>query len=159
MITLTLITVGTLKESYLREAVAEYEKRISAFARLHTVVLKEERVADEQSPASVAAALAAEAERIRAAIPEGAYKVAMCIEGKQMDSPTLARTLEQGFGRGGKLAVIIGSSHGLDPSVKSLCDLRLSMSPLTFPHQLARVMTLEALYRSFTILAGKPYHK
>ncbi len=159
MIELTLITVGTLKEGYLREAVAEYEKRLSGLCRLQAVSLKEEKIPDEENPAAVASALEKEGERILSAIPEGAYTVAMCVEGKTMDSPTLARTLAEGAGKSGRLCFIIGSSHGLSPAVKKKADLRLSVSPLTFPHQLMRVMLAEILYRSFSIMAGKKYHK
>ena len=155
----TLISVGTLKESYLVEAAAEYKKRLGAFARVEEVALREERIPDEDDPGAVRSALEAEGARILAAIPEGAYTVALCVEGKAMDSPALARALEAGAARGGKLCLIIGSSHGLAPAVKSRADLRLSVSALTFPHQLMRVLILEILYRSFSILAGKRYHK
>ena len=159
MIQVTVITVGTLKESYLREALAEYKKRLAAFARIEEVELREERIADEENASAVRAALAAEGERILAKIPDGAYTVALCIEGKSPDSRALAEMLGAAADRTGKLSFIIGSSHGLSPAVKERADLRLSMSPLTFPHQLARVMLAEVLYRSFSILAGKRYHK
>ena len=155
----TLITVGTLKESYLVEATAEYKKRLSTLARFEEISLKEERITDEDDATAVAAALAAEGERILSRIPEGAYTVALCVEGKMLDSPALAATIGQAVDRTGTLCFIIGSSHGLSPAVKAKADLRLSMSPLTFPHQLARVLVLETLYRSFSILAGKKYHK
>ena len=159
MIQLTILTVGTLKESYLRDAIAEYQKRLSAFARCEEIVLREERIADEEDATAVRAALAAEGEHILARIPEGAYTVARCVEGRMMDSPTLAAALGSAADRTGKLCFVIGSSHGLSPAVKARADLRLSISPLTFPHQLARVMLHEILYRSFSILHGKKYHK
>jgi 23S rRNA (pseudouridine1915-N3)-methyltransferase len=140
MIELTLVTVGSLKEGYLREAVAEYEKRLSGLCRLQGISLKEEKISDEENPSAIAAALEREGERILSSIPEGAYTVAMCVEGKAMDSPSLARTLSEGAGRSGKLCFIIGSSHGLSPTVKKKADLRLSVSPLTFPHQLFQVL-------------------
>lgn len=159
MVQLTVITVGTLKERYLTEAVAEYKKRLSAFARVEEITLKEERISDEESPAAVAAALSAEGARILSAVPEGAYTVALCVEGKTMDSPALAETLGAAADRTGKLCLVIGSSHGLSPEVKKRADLRLSVSALTFPHQLMRPLLMEILYRSFTILHGKKYHK
>lgn len=156
---ITLITVGTLKEDYLRRAVQEYQKRISAYAQLEIVELKEERIPDEDDPSRVSAALQAEGKRILDAIPRGAYKVALCVEGKQLSSEELAHLVGNAADASGKLALIIGSSHGLDPAVKGACDVRLSVSRLTFPHQLMRVILTEALYRSLTILAGKRYHK
>ncbi|MFA5561568.1 MAG: 23S rRNA (pseudouridine(1915)-N(3))-methyltransferase RlmH [Eubacteriales bacterium] len=159
MIQVTLLTVGRLKEGYLRDACAEYEKRLSAFCRLSRSELPEAKVPDEGQPGQVEAALAAEGARILAAMPPDAYKVALCVEGQSYDSPALAGQLEQALARRGKLCLVIGSSHGLHRTVKEACDLCLSLSPLTFPHQLTRVLALEVLYRSFTITAGKRYHK
>ncbi len=159
MTQLTVISVGTLKESYLAAAASEYEKRLSAFCRIENINLREERIKNEDNPAEVRAALAAEGEKILSAIPHGAYTVALCVEGKELDSPAYARLIGDAVDRGGKLALIIGSSHGLDPRVKAASDFRLSFSRLTFPHQLMRVILLEATYRGFTILHGKSYHK
>ena len=155
---ITLITVGSLKEDYLRRAMEEYVRRIGAYATWEEINLKEEKLKDE-SPASVDTALKAEGERIVAAIPKDALAIALCVEGKQMPSEALAKTLSDGAAVRGKLCLIIGSSHGLAPAVKQRADLRLSVSALTFPHQLMRVMLSEILYRSCTILAGKRYHK
>ncbi len=159
MANVTLITVGTLKENYLKEAVAEYIKRISQYAKLDIIELKEERVADEDDKTAVSRALDAEGEKILSIIPKGAYKAALCVEGTQYDSPALASVISSGLDRFGKIVFIIGSSHGLSDSVKRECDVRLSISKLTFPHQLMRPVLLEAVYRSFTIIAGKKYHK
>ena len=159
MAQVTLITVGTLKESYLVEATTEYKKRLSTLARFEEISLKEERINDEDDATAVASALSAEGERILSRIPEGAYVIALCVEGKMMDSPALAAAIGNAVDRSGKLCLVIGSSHGLSPAVKARADLRLSLSPLTFPHQLARVLVMETLYRSFAILAGKKYHK
>ena len=155
----TLITVGNLKEDYLRQAVAEYEKRLSSYCRIETVVLKEERIADENDATAVRAALRAEGERILARVPQGAYTVALCIEGEMPDSVGLSRLVSRAVDGSGKLCFIIGSSHGLDDAVKRAAQKRLSFSALTFPHQLMRVILLEAVYRSFRILAGGNYHK
>ena len=154
----TLITIGTLKEKYLTEALDEYKKRIGAFAKWEEINLKEERLSDE-SEASVAAALEAEGDKILARIPKDAFTVALCIEGKMLSSEELARAVGEAQARTGKLCFIIGSSYGLSSRVKARADLKLSFSRLTFPHQLVRVVLAEAIYRSFTILAGKRYHK
>ena len=120
-------------------------------------VVPDGEVYDDKS--EISAALRSEGDRILRNLPKDAYKVALCVEGKSFDSVALAKQLEDGTGTSGKLALVIGSSHGLDESVKAACDLRLSVSKLTFPHQLMRVLLMEILYRSFTIMKGKRYHK
>ena len=159
MLGLTIITVGTLKESYLRDAAAEYEKRLGAFCRLSSVNLKEEKLPDSPSESQIETALRKEGERILAQMPKKSYKIAMCVEGKQLSSEELADKLGQIDSTHGEVCLVIGSSHGLDPSVKNACDMRLSVSKLTFPHQLMRVILLEAVYRGFNILKGTHYHK
>ncbi len=159
MVQITLITVGTLKEKYLSEAFVEYKKRLSQYARVDEVNIKEETIKNEDDSSEIARALAAEGDRIIAAIPKDSAKVAMCIEGKQYDSLELAREIGRLCDEKGRITLIIGSSHGLSDRVKSECSLRLSVSKLTFPHQLMRVILMETVYRSFTILAGKRYHK
>ena len=121
--------------------------------------LKEEKIHNEDDQSEIKRALDAEGERILSAIPKGAATIALCVEGKQYDSPELAALIGNMIDEGGKIALIIGSSHGLSQTVKNACRVRLSFSKLTFPHQLMRVVLFEALYRSFTILAGKKYHK
>ncbi len=157
--TLTIICVGSLKERYLAEAVAEYKKRLSQYAKVEEVELREEKISNEDNPEEVRRALDAEADKILAKIPEGAAKIALCVEGKEYDSPALAKIVGDAEDRCGKIAFIIGSSHGLSDRVKTAADVRLSFSRLTFPHQLIRVNLYEAIYRSFTILRGKKYHK
>lgn len=159
MIQLTILSVGGLKESYLREAAAEYEKRLSAFCRLTQVQLKEQKLPDDPSEKEIASALSAEGKEILAALPQRAHKIALCVEGKQFSSPAFAERLGEVFAKGGEVALVIGSSHGLSDDVKAACDLRLSVSEMTFPHQLMRVLLLEILYRSFQILRGGKYHK
>ena len=159
MIAISLVTVGTLKEGYLREAIDEYKKRLSQYARVDEINIKEERIADEDNPALVKAALDAEGDKIIAAIPKDCRKVALCVEGKELSSEELAGAVARLSDECGRIAFIIGSSHGLAPKVKSAADLRLSFSRMTFPHQLMRVILVEALYRSMTIIAGKKYHK
>lgn len=155
----TIITVGTLKEEYLRAALAEYRKRLHTYTDLTEVSLREEPVRNEDDPTAVRRALQTEGEHILAAIPQGSRVIALCVEGTALDSQKLAEKIGEIRDATGKLTLIIGSSHGLSPAVKARADLRLSLSALTFPHQLMRVILAEALYRSFTILAGKKYHK
>ena len=152
------ITVGTLKEKYWTDAFAEYAKRISAYAKVEEINLKEERLSDE-SPSSVCRALSAEGERILERIPKDAFTVTLCVEGKMLSSEELAKVFEGAKSGSGKICFIIGSSYGLSDKVKERADLKLSFSRLTFPHQLIRVSLAEAVYRSFTIINGKKYHK
>ena len=159
MASITVISVGTLKEEYLRDAVSEYKKRLSQYARVEEVNIKEERIANEDDKSQIQTALDCEGEKILASIPKGAAKIALCVEGKEYDSPSLATLIGSLSDECGKIALIIGSSHGLSEKVKRECRIRLSVSKMTFPHQLMRVILYEALYRSFTILAGKRYHK
>ncbi len=159
MIQVTVITVGNLKESYWRDAVSEYEKRLSAFCRPTLVQLKETKVPDDPSDGEIRAALADEGKRILAAMPPRSYRIALCVEGKQFSSEELAEKLDGALAEQGHLCLVIGSSHGLALEVKEACQFRLSVSKLTFPHQMMRVLLLEVLYRSFSILRGTKYHK
>ncbi len=159
MTQLTLITLGTLKESFWVGGVEEYKKRLSTYCKVDEINLKEERIQNEDSQSEITAALNLEGEKILAKIPDGAWVVALCVEGKQVDSVRLAEMIGDAVDRGDKICMIIGSSHGLSDKVKKRADFRLSISQLTFPHQLVRVTLYEMLYRSFTIRAGKKYHK
>lgn len=159
MFKIKLIAIGNLKESYWRDALAEYKKRLSAFAEVTVTELKEERVPESPSPAEIEAALEREATAVLAAIPSRAFVAALCIEGKQLSSEELATTLSRVMQERGELALIIGSSHGLSPRVKAAADLKLSISRLTFPHQMMRPILLETVYRSLSILHGSKYHK
>jgi 23S rRNA (pseudouridine1915-N3)-methyltransferase len=159
MAQISIISVGTLKENYLKDAVAEYKKRLSQYAKVDEVELKEERINNEDNRAEIESALSKEADKILSAIPKDALKIALCVEGKQYTSEELSRLIGEGCDTGGKIAFVIGSSYGLSERVKRECDVRLSFSKLTFPHQLMKVVLFEAVYRSFTILHGKRYHK
>ena len=154
-----MIVLGTLKEAYLRDAAAEYEKRLGGFCRFELVQLKEERLSDDPSEGEIRRALEREAGAILSQIPPRAYCVAMCVEGKQLSSEELAEKIAQIEQMAGEVCFIIGSSYGLAPEVKARADLRLSVSKLTFPHQLMRVLLLEAVYRAFNIRKGTRYHK
>ena len=152
--------MGKLKEKFYRDAVEEYSKRLQRFCKLEITELPEERLPEDPSPAQIAAALEKEAATVRAKLPNSAFVVALCVEGTLRSSEDLARMLADSAGRGqSQVVFLIGSSFGLDPSLKSLAMERLSMSPMTFPHHLARVMLLEQVYRAYQINAGTKYHK
>jgi 23S rRNA (pseudouridine1915-N3)-methyltransferase len=159
MVAVKLICVGKLKERFYLDACAEYQKRLSAFCRLELEELPEQRKPADPSPAETAAALEREADAILTRVPKGALLTALCVEGEQTDSPGFAEILDKAAGCGGKICFVIGSSDGLAPRVKQAAQLRLSMSKMTFPHHLARVMLLEQIYRGFQILSGGKYHK
>ena len=160
MFAVTLICVGKLKEKFYAQATAEYAKRLSRFCKLEIVELPESRLSDSPSPAEISQALTAEAALIEAKLPKGSALVAMCIEGEELSSPQLAEKMRQ-FAVSGvsNLTFLIGGSVGLSPAIKAQADFRLSMSPMTFPHHLARVMLLEQIYRAYQINAGTKYHK
>lgn len=159
MATLRFISVGTLKEDYLRQAVSEYEKRLSGFCRVEQINIKEAKLPSDPSDGEIRRALAEEAKAILAAMPDKSYKIALCVEGQQFSSPALAEKIEAAFGLANELCFVIGSSHGLDDSVKNVADLKLSVSKLTFPHQLMRPILLESVYRCLNIIKGTKYHK
>lgn len=156
----TILCVGKLKEKFYMDAVAEYQKRLSRFCKLDLMELPESRLSDSPSQGEIDQALSQEAEAIRGKLPKGAALIALCIEGKELSSPQLAEKLEE-FALGGTshLCFLIGGSVGLSPALKQAADFRLSMSPMTFPHHLARVMLLEQIYRAYQINAGTKYHK
>ena len=151
-----IIHVGDLKEEYYAAAVKEYEKRLSRFCRVKNVEIKEEKLPQDPSVSEISAALEAEGRKILAAIPDRTYKIALCVEGKQLSSEELAAAVA---GTEKDITFIIGSSHGLSDKVKSGSDLRLSISKMTFPHRLMRVILEEQIYRAFSINAGSSYHK
>lgn len=160
MIKIKIITVGALSEPHWREACEEYKKRLSGYAEVTEVCLKEEKLKSAPSDAEIAKALDAEGERIIAQIPKKSLVVPLCIEGKQFSSEELAEKIERSLSEGKSgLCFIVGSSFGLSEKVKREGDIKLSMSALTFPHQLARVMLFETVYRSFSIINGSRYHK
>jgi 23S rRNA (pseudouridine1915-N3)-methyltransferase len=154
-----MIVLGTLKEAYLRDAAAEYEKRLGGFCRFETVQLKEEKLSDDPSEGEIRRALEREAGMILSQIPPRAYYIAMCVEGKQLSSEELADRLGEIEQEASEVCFVIGSSYGLSPEVKGRANLRLSVSRLTFPHQLMRVVLMEAIYRAFNIRKGTRYHK
>lgn len=156
---LTVIAVGGLKEKFFREAAAEYQKRLSAYAKLEILEIAEARLRGE-SGAEIARALEEEGGRILQKIGPRAYVTALCVEGRQMGSVEFSEKLAEVTASGrSELVFAIGGSHGLSDAVKRRADLRLSFSEMTFPHQLMRVVLLEQLYRACNIEAGGKYHK
>ncbi len=156
----TVFCTGSLKEKYWRDAEAEYSKRLKRFGGWNMVELQEVSLPDRPSQKEIDRALQKEGEAILKRLPAQAYTVALCVEGKPRSSEDLAKLLDE-IPRLGKseLALIIGSSHGLAPEVKKACDLRLSVSPMTFPHQMMRVLLAEQFYRAHKIQANETYHK
>ena len=160
MLSVYLICVGKLKEKFYQEACAEYIKRLSPYCRLTLVELPEEKLPQDPSQAQIDAALEKEAAAIRAKLAPGASLVALCVEGRMRSSEELSGLLSDWSSRGGSsLSFLIGGSYGLAPSLKAQAWAKLSMSPMTFPHHLARIMLLEQIYRAYQISAGTKYHK
>lgn len=156
----SVICVGKLKERFYTDAAAEYLKRLSRYCRAEVIELPEERLPEDPSPAQIEAALAKEADAVRGKLPQGCLLIALCVEGKLCSSEELAAFLAESAVRGGSHVVfLIGSSFGLHSSLKAMAAKRLSLSPMTFPHHLARVMLLEQIYRAYQINSGSRYHK
>lgn len=160
MLNITFIYLGTPTEKFFKDAIDEYKKRLGRFCKFNEKCIKPENLSVSPSGNEIKNVLAKEKQKITEVIPKGAYKIAMCIEGKQMPSEKLAGLLEDLPCRGvSDIAFIIGSSHGLDEGLKAECDLKLSMSQMTFAHSLAAVMLAEQIYRAFCIINGDKYHK
>lgn len=161
MLRVNIICIGKIKEKYFTDAIAEYAKRLGAFCRFEVIELPEERIkSNTPNRAQIDEVIAAEGKRILQKIAPQDYVAAMCIEGKLLSSEALAQTLEN-VAVIGKSTVdfIIGGSYGLSGEVKRRADLQLSMSRMTFPHQLARVILSEQIYRAFEIANNGKYHK
>ena len=160
MFDITLIVMGKLKEKFYTEAAAEYEKRLKGFCRFQLIELPECRLPEEPSTAQIEAGLEKEAQIIIAKIPKGAWFCVFTPEGKMQSSESLAEQISRVKQSGKSSACfLIGSSFGMAQRVKDMADFKLSMSPMTFPHHLARIMVLEQLYRAEAIQAGSKYHK
>lgn len=159
MLSVWLICVGKLKEKFYKDACAEYCKRLSPYCKLTVVEIPEVKLPRDPTLGEIAAALSKEGDAIRAKLPPGSRVAALCVEGNMCSSEELARMISAAGIQDGRLVFLIGGSHGLHPSVKAEARVRLSMSPMTFPHHLARVMLLEQIYRAFKINEGSSYHK
>ena len=160
MFEITLITVGKLKEKFYLSAAAEYEKRLKGYCQFKIIELTEVRLPENPSAAEIQAGLEKEADQIISKIPKGAWLCVMTPEGKLLSSEDLADRMLKVKNRGKSSACfLIGSSFGIAQRIKEKAELRQSMSPMTFPHHLARIMVLEQLYRAEAIQAGSKYHK
>ena len=157
---ISVISVGKIKEKYLRDGIAEYSKRLGRYCTLEMIEVQDEKTPDGASQSVEAAILRKEGERILRYLREDAYVIPLAIDGKSMSSVALAKQIEELGIRGvSYLQFVIGGSLGLSPEVLKRADLKLSFSQMTFPHQLMRMILLEQIYRSFRIIHGEPYHK
>lgn len=159
MIKVTLIALGKLKEKYLRDAVDEYSKRLSRYCKLDIIEITPLALPEKPSQSEIDIALQKEADLIEKRIPYGAFVTALCVEGKSMSSEQFSEFVAQKTDSGKNMCFIIGSSYGMSDVIKQKADLKLSLSEMTFPHQLFRVMCLEQIYRAFKISEGGTYHK
>ena len=156
----TVLCVGKLKERFYIDAAAEYVKRLQRHCKLELIELPEQRLPDDPSPAEIQKALRAEGDAIREKLPKGGAVIALCIEGKPCSSQELSRRMADLAVQGKtQLTFLIGGSVGLDEELKRRADWQLSMSPMTFPHHMARIMLLEQIYRAYQIADGTKYHK
>ena len=160
MLGVKLVCVGKMREKFYIDAFEEYRKRLQAYCRLELTEIGEQRLSDRPAEKEIDAALEREGQEILKAVPPDACLVALCVEGKQMPSEGMAELIAARENSGKpKLCFVIGGSFGLSPAVKTRADKRLSMSQMTFPHHLARVMLIEQIYRGFKINEGSQYHK
>ena len=160
MLSVYLICVGKLKEKFYKDACAEYAKRLSSYCKLTLIEIPEVKLSRTPSLGEITSALAREGEAIRAKIPPNSRVAALCVEGRMRSSEELPRMFPiPGHSSDKHMVFLIGGSYGLHPSIKAEANTQLSMSPMTFPHHLARVMLLEQIYRAFKISEGSSYHK
>ena len=160
MFDITLICMGKLKEKFYLSAASEYEKRLKGYCNFHLIELPEVRLPENPSPAEIAAGLEKEADSILAKIPKGSWFCVFTPEGKLLSSEQVAEKLREVKLSGKSSACfLIGSSFGMAPRIKQMADFKLSMSPMTFPHHLARIMVMEQIYRAEAIQSGSKYHK
>ncbi|HHV30654.1 23S rRNA (pseudouridine(1915)-N(3))-methyltransferase RlmH [Acetivibrio mesophilus] len=157
---ITIIAVGKLKEKYLRDGINEYTKRLSKFCNLEIIEVSDEQAPDNLSSLQEEQVKKREGERIIKRLKEGAALIVLDVCGKKLSSEELARKIDSFFISGkSNITFVIGGSLGLDKDLLNMADFRLSLSDMTFPHQLARLILLEQVYRSFKIINGEPYHK
>lgn len=157
---ISILCVGKIKESYFRDGIAEYMKRLSRYATTEIIEVQDEKTPDGASAAEEQQILMTEGERLNKHLSDDAYKIALCIDGKKMDSVTFSAKIEQIKTSGySHIQFLIGGSLGLSEAVVKRADMRLSFSDMTFPHQLMRVVLLEQIYRAFRIVNHEPYHK
>ena len=156
---ITIICAGKLKERYLRDGIAEYEKRLRPYADVRTIEISEERMKDKPSAAEKAETIRREGERLAAQVPQDAYLIVLDVGGAEMSSEALAEKIDFLALEGrSHIAFLIGGPFGLSDEVRQCADLRLSFSHFTFPHQLIRLFLMEQIYRAFKISRREPYH-
>jgi 23S rRNA (pseudouridine1915-N3)-methyltransferase len=155
-----VVAVGKIKEKFLQEGIAEYEKRLRPYVKLQVIEIPEEKRPASASPATESAAKEKEGERILAAIPEGSCVIVLDVKGQNWSSEELAASFgERELSAQNQVAFVIGGDLGLSPAVLTRSNQRLSLSRMTFTHPMARFLLLEQVYRAFRILRGEPYHK
>ena len=160
MLSVTVLAVGRLKDKFYEDAASEYLKRLSAYAKVQVQEVRAADLPEDPAPALIEDSLKKEGEALLKKLPAGAFPVALCIEGKPYSSEEFSQLLIDAAVQGAShIVFFIGGSYGLSQEVKNRCKVKLSMSPMTFPHRLARVMLLEQLYRGFKIAKGEKYHK
>lgn len=159
MATITVISVGKIKEKFIKDALCEYEKRLSRFVKFKSIEIADRPIPDNASSAEEAQVLEKEGSDILSKISKSDYVIAMCIEGKKLSSVDFAKKLSSAFLQTSSVTFIIGGSLGLSSAVKARADFKMSMSDMTFPHNLARLMLTEQTYRAFKINANESYHK
>lgn len=159
MLQINILYVGNIKDKFFQDAVSEYEKRLNGFCKLKNIELKEEKPKDE-SESEIATIIRKEGDRLLEAIPPKSYKIALCVEGKQISSEDLAQKISEiplsGYS---EITFIIGGAFGMDERVKKAADFRLSISKMTFTHRMMRVILIEQIYRALNIAGGGHYHK
>lgn len=159
MIGVTIIAVGKIKDDWITRGIAEYSKRMSAYSKFEVFEIDEYKIPQKASQAQINTGLEKEGEKILSKIPQRSKVVAMCIEGRQMSSDILSDTLKDFSSNASRVVFIIGSSYGMSTKVKERADIKLSLSKMTFPHQLTRLILSEQIYRALSIQAGSQYHK
>lgn len=159
MLNINIICVGNLKEKFFCDAVSEYKKRLQRYCKFEIVELSEEKISDQSTQSQIDKTLKKEGEKILSKIGKSDYVVAMCIEGKQLSSEELSHKISDISQTNSTISFVIGGSWGLSDEVKNRANMRLSVSKMTFPHQLFRVMLSEQIYRAFSITANAKYHK
>ena len=160
MISVNIICIGNLKEKYFKDAVLEYSKRLSAFCKFKIIEIDEHKLPQNPKDAQILQCIEIEGEKIKAKLSKNSYIISMCIEGQIISSEQLSQKIDDISLQGvSDIDFIIGGSYGLSNKIKNISKFKLSMSKMTFPHQLARVMLCEQIYRAFQISSGGKYHK
>lgn len=156
---ITVVSVGKIKERFFYDAISEYKKRLSRFASVDIIEIRDEKIPENASQKEEALILEKEGISILSKIPKNSFKIAMCIEGNGLSSTEFSKRLDSIKAENSNITFIIGGSLGLCEKVKSASDMRISFGKITLPHQLMRVVLLEQIYRAFKISAGETYHK